>query len=62
MAWLIAVILVLIPECALVFYMSVSHWVNLYNDLMSVMTLLPLDNNNIVNIEVDVGSIDVAVG
>lgn len=26
MAWLIAVILVLIPECALVFYMSISHW------------------------------------
>ncbi|XP_052758077.1 uncharacterized protein LOC113509348 [Galleria mellonella] len=26
LAWLIAVILVLIPECALVFYMSISHW------------------------------------
>ncbi|XP_048487275.1 uncharacterized protein LOC105391441 [Plutella xylostella] len=26
MAWLIAVILVLVPECALVFYMSISHW------------------------------------
>ncbi|CAF4769535.1 unnamed protein product [Pieris macdunnoughi] len=26
LAWLISVILVLIPECALVFYMSISHW------------------------------------
>lgn len=26
LAWLIAVILVLIPECVLVFYMSISHW------------------------------------
>ncbi|XP_041972101.1 uncharacterized protein LOC121728062 isoform X2 [Aricia agestis] len=26
LSWLIAVILVLIPECALVFYMSISHW------------------------------------
>ncbi|CAG9568649.1 unnamed protein product [Danaus chrysippus] len=26
LAWLISVILVLIPECALVFYMSINHW------------------------------------
>ncbi|XP_050668512.1 uncharacterized protein LOC126967866 [Leptidea sinapis] len=26
LAWLISVILVLIPECSLVFYMSISHW------------------------------------